>query len=84
MRTLDEMLDGSDRMKRLLCALVALAAAGWAAGLLAEEYSDGWSLPLGTQAPAIAAPDQSGAERSLDSLAGERGLLLFLVRSADW
>ena len=71
-------------MKRLLCALVALAAAGWAAGLLADEYSDGWSLPLGTPAPAIAAPDQSGAERSLDSLAGERGLLLFLVRSADW
>ena len=71
-------------MKRLLCALVALAAAGWAAGLLADEYSDGWSLPLGTRAPAIAARDQSGAERGLDSLAGERGLLLFLVRSADW
>ena len=39
---------------------------------------------MGASAPAIAALDQSGAERSLDSLAGERGLLLFLVRSADW
>ena len=71
-------------MKRLMCALAAVVMAGWAAGALADEYSDGWGLPLGTPAPAISAPDQSGAERSLDSLAGERGLLLFLVRSADW
>ena len=71
-------------MRRLLCAVVALAAAGWAASTLADEYSDTWSLPVGTPVPAITATDQSGAERSLDSLAGERGLLLFLVRSADW
>jgi len=28
--------------------------------------------------------DQHGAERDLANLAGERGLLLFVVRSADW
>ncbi|MCY3793822.1 MAG: hypothetical protein OXG51_05530 [Gammaproteobacteria bacterium] len=71
-------------MTRKFCTLVAFVVAGWAAAALADDYADGWSLPLGTQAPAIAALDQSGAERSLDSLVGERGLLLFLVRSADW
>ena len=48
------------------------------------EYTANWGLPVGSPAPAIDAPDQSGARRSLDSLAGERGLLLFLTRSADW
>ena len=71
-------------MKRLMCALAAVVLAGWMPAALADDYADGWSLPLGTPAPAISAPDQSGAPRSLDSLAGERGLLLFLVRSADW
>ena len=71
-------------MKRLMSALVAFVMAGWMLSALADDYSEGWSLPLGATAPAIAALDQSGAERSLDSLAGERGLLLFLVRSADW
>lgn len=71
-------------MKQLMSALVAFVMAGWMPTALADDYSEGWSLPLGASAPAIAALDQSGAERSLDSLAGERGLLLFLVRSADW
>ena len=84
MRTLDETLDGSDRMKRLMCALAAFVVAGWVPAALADDYSDGWSLPVGASAPAIAASDQSGAVRSLNSLAGEQGLVLFLVRSADW
>ena len=84
MRTPDETLDGSDRMKRLMCILAAFVMAGWIPATLADDYSNGWSLPVGAPAPAIAATDQSGAVRSLDSLAGERGLLLFLVRSADW
>ena len=71
-------------MRRLMCAFAALVMVGWMPAALADEYSDGWSLPVGSSAPAIAALDQGGAERSLDSLAGERGLLLFLVRSADW
>ena len=72
-------------MKRMIGAFVAFFfVVGWIPVALADDYADGWSLPVGAPAPAIAAPDQSGAERSLDSLAGERGLLLFLVRSADW
>ena len=71
-------------MKQAKIALAAWFAAMLASAALAEEYADGWGLALGAQAPAIAAKDQSGALRDLGSLAGERGLLLFLNRSADW
>ena len=71
-------------MKKILPMMMAWAAAVMVPLALADDYSSGWSLPLGAQAPAIEAPDQTGAVRTLDSLAGERGLLLFLSRSADW
>ena len=50
----------------------------------ADEYADSWGPEIGSALPLLAAPDQTGALRNLDNLAGERGLLLFLVRSADW
>lgn len=50
----------------------------------ADSYSDSWGPAVGTVLPVLAAPDQTGAVRSLDTLSGEQGLLLFLVRSADW
>lgn len=59
-------------------ALAAAAGTGHAA------YQDDWGPPVGAPAPALAAEDQSGALRQLAGLAGERGLLLFFVRSADW
>jgi hypothetical protein len=34
--------------------------------------------------PVLEAPDQTGTVRTLDDLAGDHGLLLFLNRSADW
>lgn len=71
-------------MKQAKIALAAWFAAMLASVALADEYADGWGLALGAQAPAIAAKDQSGVLRDLGSLAGERGLLLFLNRSADW
>ena len=71
-------------MKQAKIALAAWFAAMLASAALADEYADGWGLAVGAQAPAIAAKDQSGALRDLGSLAGERGLLLFLNRSADW
>lgn len=49
-----------------------------------REYAAGWGLPVGAPAPEIDAQDHTGARRSLGSLAGDRGLLLFMVRSADW
>ena len=60
----------------LLSMLPGLAFAG--------DYADTWGPPAGTVAPAILAEDQSGTARGLDSLTGANGLLLVLVRSADW
>ena len=38
----------------------------------------------GERIPAFALPDQSGAMRTLNDLAGPNGLLLVFHRSADW
>ena len=41
--------------------------------------------PIGAKVPDIGTPpDQTGAQRSLASLMGEKGLVLFFFRSADW
>ena len=40
---------------------------------------------IGTKTPQIGTPlDQKGMQRSLQSLMGEKGLVLFFFRSADW
>lgn len=50
----------------------------------AEAYVDVWGSQVGTVIPLLEAPDQTGQTRTLADLAGRKGLLLFLVRSADW
>jgi peroxiredoxin len=41
--------------------------------------------PIGAKVPDIGTPpDQTGTQRSLSSLMGEKGLVLFFFRSADW
>ena len=41
--------------------------------------------PANVKAPGIGMPlDQKGKPRSMDSLMGEKGLVLFFFRSADW
>lgn len=61
-----------------LCALVAVPA------IAAESYVDVWGPAVGSELPLLDAEDQSGAPQDLASLTGRQGLLLFLVRSADW
>ena len=39
---------------------------------------------LGAKLPGFSLPDQAGRSRSLASLTGKNGLLLYFVRSADW
>ncbi|MCZ6656936.1 MAG: hypothetical protein O7C67_06535 [Gammaproteobacteria bacterium] len=70
-------------MKRSSIALVVFWI-GCSLPAYADDYSSQWGPALGSKAPDIAAPDQSGEARDLGSLAGERGLLLFMNRSADW
>ena len=61
-----------------VAAFAALAVAGHAA------YQDDWGPAVGVPLAAFDVPDQTGARRDLADLAGDRGLLVFFVRSADW
>ena len=63
----------------LLAAMALLAGVG-----VAADYQDEWGPAVGSAMPTIDAPDHAGARRGLDDLTGERGLLLFVNRSADW
>lgn len=69
-------------MRRLTLAMLALGAIVAPVG--ANEYQAQWGPPVGAALPAIAALDQEGEARQLADLGGERGTLLFMVRSADW
>lgn len=70
------------RMKSTLAVAGALVALAGSAG--ASEYQDAWGPAVGSPMPAIEARDQTRTVRDLTSLQGERGVLLFMVRSADW
>ena len=39
---------------------------------------------VGARVPDFTLPDQSGRQRSLQSIMGPRGAMLVFVRSADW
>jgi hypothetical protein len=66
---------------RLSLLIVTVVAASVAA---ADEYSAQWGPEVGSPLAVLEAYDQAGTLRTLDNLAGEQGLLLFLNRSADW
>lgn len=65
---------------------IGMLAAGTIAALPAgaSDYQEAWGPPVGAEMPPITALDQSGTPRDLANLAGARGMLLFMVRSADW
>lgn len=48
------------------------------------DYVDVWGPALDSPLPLLDAIDQDGQPRNLADLSGDQGLLLFLVRSADW
>lgn len=63
----------------LTCVMFALTGVA-----SADDFAESWGPPVGATAPVIEAQDQDGTLRDLESLCGERGLLLVLSRSADW
>lgn len=79
----------SGRATKLLGVFVCLL---WSLGATAAErgptepaaYADVWGPAVDSTLPLLDAPDQTGRQRQLADLAGDQGLLLFLVRSADW
>jgi peroxiredoxin len=73
---------------RVTCLLARRTGLAWSAALLLSPLvvmADDPGPVVGETFPhQLAVPDQHGAERSLDDLMGERGLVLLFVRSADW
>ena len=68
-------------MKPIAAFLIFL---GLAAPVLANPDFE-LGPPTGSRAPAIGTPlDQTGKPRSMQSLMGDKGLVLFFFRSADW
>lgn len=67
---------------RVFAALIAAAALSLAGPALAQTHDFGPAV--GDVLPAIEAPDQSGAVRSVALLGGEQGLVLAVTRAADW
>jgi peroxiredoxin len=54
-------------------------------GLSVPAQAQEWGPRVGAKVPDIGTPaDQTGTQRSLSSLMGEKGLVLFFFRSADW
>lgn len=68
----------------LLLGVGTLGAAEPANGAAQPSYSDQWGPAVGSRLPLLAAADQTGTQRTLADLVGRNGLLLVLVRSADW
>jgi hypothetical protein len=69
-------------MLRLL-ALAALFCFSSVVTPDAAAAEPAWGPAIGTRVD-IGALDDTGRERTLADLSGEKGLLLFLNRSADW
>ena len=70
--------------KALAAALGVWLGAATAHGPEAAEAAEAWGPATGSAMPTFTAADQTGAPRELSGLAGERGLLFIIVRSADW
>lgn len=51
---------------------------------IAQEFVWAPDFPEGSMIPILDAPDQNGQLQNLDSLSGEKGLMLFFSRSFDW
>ena len=68
-----------------LAGLTAVLASLWLVPLAqAQDYVGAPDFPVGADIPAIDAPDQNGASKTLADLVGENGLLLMFSRSFDW
>jgi peroxiredoxin len=77
-------------MKRLalalLLALTPTAQIAWAQSPTdaAADAASSFGVAVGERAPALDVVDSSGAARSLESLMGERGAVIYFNRSLDW
>jgi len=65
-------------------ATAGVADGSAAAASSGGDFASAWGPATGSTIPMLAAADHLGQPQTLDSLAGEKGLLLVFSRSADW
>jgi hypothetical protein len=82
-RTAEGLVYGACELNRAFKLVLSLTGLS-ATFAMADEYSEQWGPTVGSELIVLEAYDQSGQLRTLTNLTGERGLLLFLNRSADW
>lgn len=63
---------------------VLLLALGFSLNSAAQAFDWAPDFPVGASIPLLEAPDQNGRIQTLDTLAGDKGLVLFFNRSFDW
>src|SRR5689334_20311798 len=70
----------------LLSAVIGMAVLGLLLGPASQvNAAEELGPSIGARVPDIGSPlDQNGMPRTLQSLMGENGLVLFFFRSADW
>jgi peroxiredoxin len=77
----ESMRDQRSGFFGLMVATVALVFLGLSIPARAQEFGP----RIGAKVPEIGTPsDQTGTQRSLSSIMGDKGLVLFFFRSADW
>ena len=67
---------------RTLVALLLLSC--FSLQTSAQEFNWAPDFPVGSTIPVLEAPDQNGNVQTLDSLTGEKGIVLVFNRSFDW
>ncbi len=72
-------------LRSLAWTLAFVLAAAFSAAPAATASAQEFGPSIGAKVPDIGTPpDQTGAARTLASLMGDKGLVLFFFRSADW
>ncbi|MYD44366.1 MAG: hypothetical protein F4W90_10820 [Gammaproteobacteria bacterium] len=49
-----------------------------------QDYATNWGPAIGAALPTLDVKDIEGAVRTFDDLTGEKGLVIFFVRSSNW
>lgn len=75
----------------LVCFATMIANFAWSEADTVKEktlegttYVEQWGLALGEQAPELVVKDVHGEEIKRDSISGEKGLVIFFIRSTSW
>ena len=79
------------RVLAIACLLLPLTGCGDKAGsdLLTivkwdQEYTNNWAPNVGAALPRLSVKNTVGESQTFENLTGEKGLLIFFIRSTNW